>query len=382
MQPEQGNLVIVLMETPSSSERGMVGDSSDTVAGCLDVNVRRFQEEIDCLIEQQAFWKAYDRKSESWAFFSTVNNEEVTLDKPQLICCIFCHSSRMFNIETKSKSSRKGILTYNKGQGTSGLKKHVVEHHLELAEEYLKVFLAAQSSTEAQQPSKKRQRYTPGSLVQYFGTGSSYSRDDQEQKDFLEDLVLLCAKGLMPLSVAENLWFRRLAMRLDPKIVFPSRRSFCEDVIPRMVDRCMQEYVYPFLRTCVSCTLTFDLWMSRGTQDTFVLVVNFLNETWEPKHITVGIFEADDTSGAALARQLDQILTRFGLRHKVICTVKDEGSNLATMTRALKNIINCDALGLSEPFQGSCFGHAMSKACQYATSDDKVCFPAHSRRCS
>ena len=80
MQPEQGNLVIVLMETPSSSERGMVGDSSDTVAGCLDVNVRRFQEEIDCLIEQQAFWKAYDRKSESWAFFSTVNNEEVTLD--------------------------------------------------------------------------------------------------------------------------------------------------------------------------------------------------------------------------------------------------------------------------------------------------------------
>ncbi len=30
-------------------------------------------------------------------------------------------------------------------------------------------------------------------------------------------------------------------------------------------------------------------------------------------------------------------------------------------------------LGLLENFQKTCFGHVFSKACQYATSDEKVC---------
>jgi hypothetical protein len=30
-------------------------------------------------------------------------------------------------------------------------------------------------------------------------------------------------------------------------------------------------------------------------------------------------------------------------------------------------------LGLLAPFVGSCWGHAMSKCCQYATNDSKIC---------
>jgi hypothetical protein len=30
-------------------------------------------------------------------------------------------------------------------------------------------------------------------------------------------------------------------------------------------------------------------------------------------------------------------------------------------------------LGLEESFQGICFGHAFSKTCQYATTNEKVC---------
>jgi hypothetical protein len=33
----------------------------------------------------------------------------------------------------------------------------------------------------------------------------------------------------------------------------------------------------------------------------------------------------------------------------------------------------CETLGLEESFQGYCFGHAFSKACQYAIIEDKVC---------
>lgn len=43
------------------------------------------------------------------------------------------------------------------------------------------------------------------------------------------------------------------------------------------------------------------------------------------------------------------------------------------MTTTLKSVVGCDNLELQEAFQGTCFGHAMSKACQYGTNDGNVC---------
>ncbi len=61
------------------------------------------------------------------------------------------------------------------------------------------------------------------------------------------------------------------------------------------------------------------------------------------------------------------------LKRKIIVYVKDEGCNLKIMTTILKSIVSCDMLGLEEIFQGTCFGHAFSKACQYATTKEKIC---------
>jgi hypothetical protein len=38
------------------------------------------------------------------------------------------------------------------------------------------------------------------------------------------------------------------------------------------------------------------------------------------------------------------------------------------MTTTLKFIVNYEVLGMEESFQGTCFGHAFSKACQYGTT--------------
>ncbi len=50
--------------------------------------------------------------------------------------------------------------------------------------------------------------------------------------------------------------------------------------------------------------------------------------------------------------------------------VKDEGSNLATYAQALKAIVFCVDLDTTKPFDGYCFGHALLKVCQYATSNE------------
>jgi hypothetical protein len=70
---------------------------------------------------------------------------------------------------------------------------------------------------------------------------------------------------------------------------------------------------------------------------------------------------------------LTELLDSYALRRKIITYVKDEGFNLNTLTTTLKLIVSCDMLGLEESFQGICFGHASSKACQYVTTEEKVC---------
>jgi len=71
-----------------------------------------------------------------------------------------------------------------------------------------------------------------------------------------------------------------------------------------------------------------------------------------------------------LAKNLIELLDNYASRRKIIAYVKDEGSNINTMTIALKSIVNCDLLGLEEKFHGTCFGHAF---CQYDTIEEKVC---------
>ncbi len=39
---------------------------------------------------------------------------------------------------------------------------------------------------------------------------------------------------------------------------------------------------------------------------------------------------------------------------------------------ALKSMISCEALTLPTPFDGACFGHAMSKVAQYAINDNEI----------
>ncbi len=58
--------------------------------------------------------------------------------------------------------------------------------------------------------------------------------------------------------------------------------------------------------------------------------------------------------------------------HHVITFVKDEGNNLSTMAATLCSIIICQPLKLNQVYESTCFGHVMSKVCQYATYNDKV----------
>jgi len=106
--------------------------------------------------------------------------------------------------------------------------------------------------------------------------------------------------------------------------------------------------------------------------DTFALVINFVNESWNPIHVIMGLFEVDETIGKSMVAWFKSSRSKFGLMHHVIRFMKDEGNNLSTMATALCFIIICQPLTFNHVYEGAYFRHVMSKACQYVTNNDKV----------
>jgi len=123
---------------------------------------------------------------------------------------------------------------------------------------------------------------------------------------------------------------------------------------------------------CDMTIMTFDFWMSKTRFYTYVLVINFIDDDWVPCHVTISMFETLNTHGAALTEQVKSLLAMYQLTNKVIAYVKNENTNLNILAFALTNVISCELLQLPSPFNGICFGHVMSKACQHAINDTKL----------
>jgi len=122
-----------------------------------------------------------------------------------------------------------------------------------------------------------------------------YSKNDPQQKQFEKDLALFITKELVPLSFVETPVFRRLVLKQNPRFNFPSMRVLITEILLKITKKMKEKYISLALESCNTCTISFDLWMSITKVDTFVLIVHFLNDKWEPYHVTIGFFEIVET---------------------------------------------------------------------------------------
>jgi hypothetical protein len=114
-------------------------------------------------------------------------------------------------------------------------------------------------------------------------------------------LVLYITKGYQPLSSIENPWLRHLILHQCGHVKFPTRHQLVNEMLPNVVEITMENYVLHALASCITCTTSFDLWMSHTGHDTFAIIVSFLNDSWEPNHVTMGIFEVQNTTCVTMA---------------------------------------------------------------------------------
>ncbi len=110
-----------------------------------------------------------------------------------------------------------------------------------------------------------------------------------------------------------------------------------------------EELVLPYVNVVIFVTTTFDFWMSKSKFDMSALVINFLILDWEAKHVSI--------IGINLTNQLQALFEKYKLINKIIQHVKDEGTNLFTMTNVLKQIVSYEQLGILTSLEGVYFGH-------------------------
>jgi hypothetical protein len=105
----------------------------------------------------------------------------------------------------------------------------------------------------------------------------SFKKEDVPQKEFLEDLGLFIVNNNLPIQFVESVWLKCLTMHLCPKLNFPSKRQFSQEILLMLVEKTSQMYVPPTLLEYHFATTSFDLWMFKKTYDVFALVINFLD---------------------------------------------------------------------------------------------------------
>jgi hypothetical protein len=70
-----------------------------------------------------------------------------------------------------------------------------------------------------------------------------------------------------------------------------------EEMLHAMVKKTLDQHVLPNLAFVVVLFISFNLWMFYMGVHTFALLINFLNCTWVPMHIIVGLLEVNEIIG-------------------------------------------------------------------------------------
>jgi hypothetical protein len=83
-----------------------------------------------------------------------------------------------------------------------------------------------------------------GSIFLKNSVKNSFKKEDVPQKDFFEDLGLLIVKNNLPMQFMESMWLKRLILCLCPKLNFHSKRQFLQEILPRLVEKTSQQYVF------------------------------------------------------------------------------------------------------------------------------------------
>lgn len=357
----------------------LLQDSDLEALAQLQPSVEKKKETLEeILAEGEAVWLSQKRSGLCWKFFRPIVEGFLKgkKDAKLPIYCAICGPP----LKYPSDKVHKGVVHYHHSSGTSGLSSHLLRFHSELWGKAMELEKRHEEKPEAASKRRKIERPTPGQMKisPFLATGQApefWASDDPRQIDITQSITRWIAKCYLPLSIVEHVEGIEVFRKLNPCYRLPSRKQITQKWVPEMAKETVQRFVLPRLKECVTGTMTYDLWMSRGAEDIFGLVWHFVDAQWKPVHICLGLVHVASATGVVIGEGLLKLLERFNavdLTQRALAENSDGGSNLQTMRRAVADDLSCKVFPSIERFVGRCYGHIFSNIISSSCLDDNV----------
>jgi hypothetical protein len=68
---------------------------------------------------------------------------------------------------------------------------------------------------------KKRPHVNGTTISNFFTAKLSYKKNDAQEKQFLEDLIIIIVRNHLPMHLVESQWLKRFNLHSCPKVILP-----------------------------------------------------------------------------------------------------------------------------------------------------------------
>jgi hypothetical protein len=189
---------------------------------------------------------------------------------------------------------------------TTNLRNHLRVHHVT-------EYVAIEKQQNAEVPEKKSRQAMNQTSTSADGTKpmkqvqlqqsslqSSFAKfESNHPKQVLitEKIALMICKDLQPYSIVEDAGFRAVLMAAEPRYVMPSRKTFSDEVIPKMHAKSI-DAVKSEIHDAASIAFTTDAWTSRANQSYLSYTAHFLTPEFVPRNYCLAVENCDESHTA------------------------------------------------------------------------------------
>ncbi|XP_065323365.1 zinc finger BED domain-containing protein 4-like [Gordionus sp. m RMFG-2023] len=160
-----------------------------------------------------------------------------------------------------------------------------------------------------------------------------------------------------PISILEDIGFKRLLHHLCPNYKIPNRKYFSQGVIPDIYEKLSEKIRKEILVDDSFLSFTVDIWTRNSGGDSHIsLTCHYINQNFQQINRVLNVKTFNESHTAInIAQILDEIINYLGIKkNKIHLIIRDNAPNI---TLAMKN----------GKFQSvSCFAHSLQLVAQAA----------------
>lgn len=261
---------------------------------------------------------------------------------------------------------------YDANKGNSNLKYHLSRYH----NTYWQAVLEAEDGGNPAATGRKRSgdgsnpKAGEVALGAFFRSVKKVKKDSPKAVAFAELLTLLIVHARLPFNIVTQPIFKAFVWFLDPSVPMPTRNEITGSLLPRMVGVC-KDNLRDSLKGVLGAAVTFDLWMSKKTDDILSVDLHYIDERWMWRHVHLGLVAMNgNTKGVVVATKLKEIFDDYNLMGRLYAMVFDGGANLSTARNELQRLHGtgfcCNALERKNLCITNCLAHLINNSCNGA----------------